>query len=141
MPDRHSRLFGLQRLQQPLRLQQGAADRVRRVGIESGARLHDNVRDRHDGSAQGAFAVRPDLGAARGVPEVAQPGPVELLAAPVAQRAQGGPQGDAALGDDVLVPGRRLLVAALFEDALGGQRLQPAARTARGMPRWTRKSL
>lgn len=117
--------IGLQGLQQPFRLEQRPADRIRRVGIESRARHEDNVGDGHHGSAGGTFAVRPEFGAAVRVPEDSQLGLLEVLTAPLREGPQRRPQRDAALGDDVLVARRRLLVAALFEDPLLGERLEP----------------
>src|SRR3954454_14829447 len=120
-------LDGLRRLfnglQQSLRPEQGPADRIGRGRVESGARFHEDVPGGYGDATGGAFAVRAEFGAAVHVPEGAQLGLAEVLAAPQAERAQRGPQGDAALGDDVLVPRRRLLVAPLLQDPLRGQRL------------------
>lgn len=61
-------LTGLDRLQRLLRPQQGPADRIRRVGVEPRPRHHEDVRDRYDSSAGGAFTVRPAIVGAVGVP-------------------------------------------------------------------------
>ena len=87
-------LIDQDRLQQPSGLQQRPADRIRRVRIESGARLPWDVLDRYDGSAGGAFAVRAESGAAVRRAGSRAAGPRRSARAPQAERAHGRPQRD-----------------------------------------------
>ncbi len=117
----------------------GTADGVGGVRVEPGAGPHLDVGGRDGEAAGGARAAGAEFGAAGGVVEVARrQGAGELGAGPGAERPQDGPEGEAALGEDVLVARGRLLVAPPFEDADLDEGLEAGGEDGAGAPRWAR---